>query len=708
MSEELNMTPKWHFTPLMPGFTVRNPVSASFFDNDTHLDSIVREAIQNSIDAHASDTRVEVRIYFSGNSDVALTGSQYERYRVADEDHYDVKGNGLAKPVPTAADDCPFLAIEDFETTGLTGSIEKIPLKTETDRAAWNYNDYFFCDGSTNKGKKTNADTIGSHGAGKCTFMRASRLKTVFTLTVRDGYSPRKFVAGKMTLKSYQDDNGQTWQPDAFFGVSVPVASADAARAFPQRPLDSENYEDWVRQFEADFNLMRGDRPGTSIVIPYARFDKNAEGGDKSEEVKADLVRAVLRNFLVALLDNRLKVTISTGLGEDDIVITRESLDDLAAYLPDEAQGVQKVTITRRHFDLAREVLAPDFDPSRAYTLKLPKNGKPELDMAQLLEGLDLKKLKKQLLSEKPLLFNVPMRVHMKKSEEYPDGGTDGGSFKVAIVHAPIAKSMKTAFYRIGLLIPEVSIQQLPSYVTMAFVGEGPIAKMLVDSEPPAHNTWNDDAERITDNFIKSTSHISYVAQMATKIVQAVAAADKKPDSSVLIDVFGVDLEPDNEERERTKKPETTDPGLRPPDWPQDKPWPPETPPDPPGTHPQKLLNISQLDTEDETGFAISMPADVVAEHGYPIKVAFRFGYLTDAGLDWDPFDFDFGAKNCPIKIRLAPESEQGVVSWSDPKENRLELCIQRPGAFTLKVVGFSRDLEYGCQRGGYVYPEEA
>lgn len=322
--------PIWHFVPHQAGTTKRNPVSAEFFANDTHLDAIVREAIQNSLDAHDGKKRVGVRIYFSGNSDVALKGVQYKNYLANAQTHYEAEGNGLARPIPTEQDDCPFLAIEDFETTGLTGSVSEAPLKSEKNRAAWNYHDYFYCDGSTSKGRTANTDTLGSWGAGKCTFMRASRLKTVFTLSVREGYEPRKFLAGKMTLQGYQDDDGVDWLPDAIFGVSCDKLTGNSNRCFPVLPLDEAGNGAFIKQFELDFKLARGDRTGTSIVIPYVRFDKNSEEGDRSEDVKQDLVRAVLRNFLTALVDDRLEVTVSTGLAEDDIVINKDKLQELS------------------------------------------------------------------------------------------------------------------------------------------------------------------------------------------------------------------------------------------------------------------------------------------------------------------------------------------------------------------------------------------
>ena len=59
---------KWHFAPHHPMSKQRDPIQGEFFNTDSiknSADEIVREAIQNSLDA-AIGAQVTVRIYISG------------------------------------------------------------------------------------------------------------------------------------------------------------------------------------------------------------------------------------------------------------------------------------------------------------------------------------------------------------------------------------------------------------------------------------------------------------------------------------------------------------------------------------------------------------------------------------------------------------------------------------------------------------------
>jgi len=55
--------PEWNFSIFNPGDTERNPISEEFFTNDTRLEAVIRESIQNSIDANDSTPFVRVRIF---------------------------------------------------------------------------------------------------------------------------------------------------------------------------------------------------------------------------------------------------------------------------------------------------------------------------------------------------------------------------------------------------------------------------------------------------------------------------------------------------------------------------------------------------------------------------------------------------------------------------------------------------------------------
>jgi hypothetical protein len=61
--------PTWRFREHLPGEPVRNPIQGEFFSNETianDAEALVREGIQNSLDARLGASPVIVRIYVSG------------------------------------------------------------------------------------------------------------------------------------------------------------------------------------------------------------------------------------------------------------------------------------------------------------------------------------------------------------------------------------------------------------------------------------------------------------------------------------------------------------------------------------------------------------------------------------------------------------------------------------------------------------------
>ena len=113
--------PHWMFRKCEPDETLRDSVSGEFF-NSTRLESVIREALQNSLDARAGKEPASVRIFYSGAA-TAVDGNVYaSRYRAGDVDsHYTNHESGLTS-IPDVGEKCEYLTIEDFNTTGLTGS----------------------------------------------------------------------------------------------------------------------------------------------------------------------------------------------------------------------------------------------------------------------------------------------------------------------------------------------------------------------------------------------------------------------------------------------------------------------------------------------------------------------------------------------------------------------------------------------------------
>ncbi|MDO5320309.1 MAG: hypothetical protein Q4G65_16905 [bacterium] len=672
---------QWNFEILKPGCMERNPVSEEFFTNDTRLEAVIRESIQNSIDANDATPLVRVRIYFSGLED-ALPAADYARYRGAEADaRYADPGSGLLRPIPTADEPCPYVVIEDFSTVGLTGDVDEKPTTPQSGatRKDWNYYNYFFRENGTSKGAE---GTLGSWGAGKCVFQRASRLKTSFALSVRDGYEPRKFLVGKATLQIHRDDQLRTWAPDGWFGT-VDAYDESRPNRIVKRPITDAAF---IEQFAADFNLSRRDEPGTSIVIPYVHLASGDENASAAFN-KTNLVRSVLRNFLISIQKGELEVEIQVGKNGEKIVIDKWSFKESAAFLPD--VGSKDAVVTRLHHQLVSDALGGELPSERVFTLAPPPNNYPKWDAA-MFSADQLKALKKCLQQKKPVLIDVPMPV-LKKAEGKVQ--TLSGLFQVALMKADLPQAMPPVFYRIGLLVYGVQPTVHSNYVAAVVIDRNPVADMLVAAEPPSHSEWHRDVDRLKANYDKPWPHLLFVTYAVRNILDRVASIDKEPNFDPLSDVFGIPRKKSEHDRDdgRARDDDSDKPGD---ENDADEANPPRK---------ERIVSIDEKSEGGLKGFRLTAGPGLANAKKFPFTMKMKVGYDTYHGLDWSKFDFDLGKDG---KIKISVVSGAGVVAYA-AKDNAIELTVVRPEPFEVTVLGFDPNRDVVVDKVRYDYGKE-
>jgi hypothetical protein len=118
--------PRWEFRKMTRGEINIDPIEGEFFSTEalgSLSDALIREAIQNSLDAALPGEQVKVAITFS-SSDQNLPASQIEYYLKGLRSHLEAKESGLIERV-ILTDPMDFLVIEDFGTRGLEGDIRE-------------------------------------------------------------------------------------------------------------------------------------------------------------------------------------------------------------------------------------------------------------------------------------------------------------------------------------------------------------------------------------------------------------------------------------------------------------------------------------------------------------------------------------------------------------------------------------------------------
>jgi hypothetical protein len=159
----------WMFREMARGEVNVDPIQSEFFTTeaiDGQAEAIVREAVQNSLDAGTTGTKVRVCFRISDEKD-SLDSSTHQFFFKGLELHLSAPDVGLAKR-PDSHEKVAFLTIEDFGTRGLWGD----PSQSADEKDE--RNDFYYFWRNVGRSRKGETD-LGRWGLGKNVFPATSR-----------------------------------------------------------------------------------------------------------------------------------------------------------------------------------------------------------------------------------------------------------------------------------------------------------------------------------------------------------------------------------------------------------------------------------------------------------------------------------------------------------------------------------------------------
>ena len=280
---------KWHFAEQTGGTDIGPNDAMSQIFKKVPYEALVRESIQNSLDAVYDRTK-PVEVHFSISS---VNGKSYPNLFELRQ-HIDgclamYPGDDAMKkfkPMHDYLDKAYFerlsyLQVSDYNTTGMNYSKDDP-----------NSPFYAFVRSKGVSAKSNNA-AGGSFGFGKAAYFNVSRISTVFISTKVIGGST--FFEGESYLCTHKIEGKKL--VDAGYYDNNDGEPISAPSMIPQRFLRDE--------------------PGTDISILGLRDEESRE------EIFAQIKNAVLLNFWMSILDKKLVVSIG------DEVIDSDNLDDV-------------------------------------------------------------------------------------------------------------------------------------------------------------------------------------------------------------------------------------------------------------------------------------------------------------------------------------------------------------------------------------------
>lgn len=486
--------PQWSFMPLPLGAKARDPMQDEFFQDQSieGIDhALIRETIQNSLDAKLDDGPVKVILSLGK---LPAGGARFW-FPAESQAHFSAPEIRLGSLPDWENDDCDFLTIEDFGTGGLEGKIDSADPKI-----GGNFYHFFRAEGVSNK---QDGDR-GSWGVGKIVIPRSSRIRSFFAVT-RRASEPGIHLVGQAILKHHTLGD-KRYTPDGWFsqflgGLQIPYSSDEV-----------------TKRLKYDFKLSRDDEPGLGVVIPWVY----------TEQLSLKRLAAVIaREYFIPILAGDLIVELrdhQTGAHQRFDVSSFGALKEAA---PTDERFQDAIQLAGSLLELEK--------PDSLEVAVLHESGAQTLDYdwGHYQLSVPSQEIDSALDHGRIVHFKVPMTIKATNEAEVP------GCFDVLVKrkngrHLPI-------YVRDELLIPNQTAAKakVPDCIALVHASGSAIAEALRRAECPAHTDWKASRDKFKERrYAEGNRLIPFVRESASKILEKLISEEGKPDHNLLADLL--------------------------------------------------------------------------------------------------------------------------------------------------------------------------
>ena len=496
---------QWSFLPWREGDIHSNPFSDEFFSSDSIAASLVREPIQNSLDARAGSEPVLVRYTFSVAN--RLPSERSRQWFSGLWPHLRSKDAGL-RSAPTEEEPVTYLLIEDFGTVGLGGD----PLQLRNVASVNHRNDFFYFWRNLGRSGKSDMER-GRWGLGKSVFSAASRIQTIFGLTVRAS-DQRTILYGQSVLGTHDTESGH-FTSYGFFGQLRDAGTSNELAL----PVEAS---DLISEFVRDFSLSRSAEAGLSVIVPHPELDL----------IPSEIVRESIFHFYYPILSGDLVVEVVDERGVTRLA--RDTLRQVAQTL--RFDGRSKVTPETLHelFDMAEVIQrSSEGELVKLSTDKNDKVGKWREEHFPQPASADarLRFNRGEIVG-----FRVPLTVRPVV------GDARSTYFDAFFQRTPSLMRGDYQFIRQGIRISNVKTATHRGVRAMFVASDPVICGFLGDAEDPTHTKWEQRNRHFQNKYDDGVSLLKFVMQSLGSIAEYLLEAQAGMDADLLSSIFFVDL----------------------------------------------------------------------------------------------------------------------------------------------------------------------
>lgn len=472
------------FRELGDGEMDRPPTQRDQFNNDDVelVDALVRESLQNSLDASTGD---QVRVRFALHQPVDASREVIKEY--LDQQtltrHLDACG---VKIGPEKFEAVRLLLIEDYGTSGLTGEWDRMDQKP--------FSDFWRRMGKSHKAGRS----LGRWGLGKLVFSSSSEFKAFFGLTVSTDAPNTPLLMGQAVLTTHEIES-RRYDSHGFYcrlgstPMQLPITDAQEIARFTQA-----------------CGLRRSGECGLSVVIP-APIPSITE--DR-------IVGAVLKNYFFPILLGRLVVEVG------DLKIDAASFAQLAKKYGGSRFESGELA---EFIGLMRKVLLGEHQPF----VLVPSWSKTSMEKA-LEEHIG--HMREQYTAGDAICVRAPILLKNKSGEElqtYVDL-----FLKQARVNAD------TIFVRDTIVLTaETKFFKGNRVLAALLATDRPICSFLGDAENPAHTSWSATAEKVSEEWRSAPVKLREIRSSLQQLYDQIASSIDLHDPNALVDFFSLKSE---------------------------------------------------------------------------------------------------------------------------------------------------------------------
>lgn len=482
----------WHFREFRRGEIIHDSHEEEFFTMQTSLEAVVRESIQNSLDA-VNDIEQPVMVRFLYSRAQKSAGTLFSGLK----DH--LVESGI--PATGLGDfGFEFFAIEDFNTTGLTGETSYTECLNDGDG---NFCNFWWVDGSSRKGMMKG----GRWGLGKYSFFVFSKMRHFYGVTVTENDGKQSFM-GRALIKRHKIGD-KTYSPDG-------VLSNDDFGPIQEVSTISD-----VNNF---FGLERGQNPGLSLIVPYPSMDN-------PDNVFNDILTFTIENYLYSIIAGKLTVKIEYRLNMENTII-QLSKDNISQFLRSKATEDRYFIRFERICELYTRILSkePDFILSM-----LDSNDTDEIKGA----FGDLLEKARHMYSTSNQLVRIRVPFSIKKQETHRNTET---FVDIILTRDAQFKNEPVQCLRNGInVIFGIRDFKMKEGLALLTAEDDTATEFLGDAENPSHTEWSSRTERMrAEKYYSPEKILRLVKSLPKNLVNIMSAQTAGEDVGILSDIFYV------------------------------------------------------------------------------------------------------------------------------------------------------------------------